>query len=100
MKYSDKLEKLRQEIDKIDNSLLKLLKKRFLLSKKVAKCKLQEKLPLYQSTRWQSMLKDRKSWAAKKKISMEFTNKLFKFIHQESLTIQKKIAQGKKHEQK
>ena len=96
MKYSTKLERLRQEIDKIDSGLLTLLKNRFLLSKKVAKCKLKEKLPLYQSSRWQIMLDDRKKWAAKKKLSDNFTNKLFKLIHQESLSIQKKIAQGKK----
>ncbi len=87
-KYKENLLEIRKEIDSIDHDILKLLKKRYALVLQVAKIKAKFNLPVYQKSRWISLLENRKMLARKMKLDPIFIEKIFKSIHRDSLNIQ------------
>lgn len=84
------LEKLRASIDKLDESLLTLLKERLLISKQIATIKHQHKLPVHQPSRENAALLHRLELAKHKSIEPTFIKELFSVIFAESKRIQNK----------
>ena len=86
--YERKLEKLRLEINKHDRELLGVLKKRFMIVKKIAKLKAQYKISILQKKRWKSIIEDRVRLGKKLRLDEKFTKKIMHLIHNESIRTQ------------
>ncbi len=85
------LDRLRLQIDSIDQQLIELLGKRFELSKKIAHFKKEQNLAPFQLTRWRGIIKSRKQQAEKVGINPQFVMQLLQSIHRESIAIQNAI---------
>tara|TARA_Y100001970_G_scaffold268839_1_gene360561 strand:- start:369 stop:659 length:291 start_codon:yes stop_codon:yes gene_type:complete len=72
-----KLNKLRNQLDKLDNSFIKLIKKRTNLVKKVLELK-NHKNQIVDKKRIKSILKNIRSKSIKNKIDPKITNKIWK----------------------
>ncbi|MDA9753146.1 chorismate mutase [Candidatus Pelagibacter sp.] len=72
-----KLSKIRFELDKLDNSLIKIIKKRTNLVKKVLKLK-NKKNQIIDQKRVQSILKNIKKKSIKNNIDPKITNRIWK----------------------
>jgi len=74
--YNEKLDKLRKKIDKVDNELLKIIKKRTNLVKKVIKSK-KFKKQIVDKIRIKNVLKNINELSKKKKIDTQLTRKIW-----------------------
>ena len=92
MIHKNKLSNIRCKIDRLDKKLTKILVKRFHYSPQVAKQKWQQGEALLQLKRLKSLLQQRKKWAEDLGLSLDFIEKIFYLIHDESLRIQKKAV--------
>ena len=72
-----KLSKIRKELDKLDDSLIKIIKKRTNLVKKVLAIK-DKKNQIVDQTRIKLILKNIKNKSIKNKIDPKITNKIWK----------------------
>ena len=72
-----KLSKIRFELDKLDNSLIKIIKKRTYLVKKVLKLK-NKKKQIVDQKRIQTILKNIKKKSIKNNIDPKITNRIWK----------------------
>ena len=72
-----KLKKIRIELDKLDNSFIKLIKKRTILVKKVLKLK-ERKNQIVDQKRIKSILRNIKKKSLKNKIDPRITNRIWK----------------------
>ena len=88
------LNNLRAQIDVIDNQLIEALGKRMKISDEIGKLKKQKNVSVFQSKRWNEILGKMVLEGEQKGLSEEFTLKLFKAIHQESINHQEKIING------
>tara|TARA_B100001057_G_scaffold492965_1_gene586478 strand:+ start:1726 stop:2016 length:291 start_codon:yes stop_codon:yes gene_type:complete len=73
----DKLKKIRNELDKLDNSLIKIIKKRTNLVKKVLTLK-ENKNQIIDKRRIESILKNIKNKSIKNNIDPMITNRIWK----------------------
>ena len=72
-----KLSKIRSQLDKLDNSLIKIIKKRTNLVKKVLKLK-ENKNQIVDQKRIQSILRNIKKKSLKNNIDPKITNRIWK----------------------
>ena len=72
-----KLSKIRKELDKLDNSLIKIIKKRTNLVKKVLAIK-EKKNQIVDQKRIKMILKNIKNKSLKQKIDPKITNRIWK----------------------
>jgi len=72
-----KLSKIRSELDKLDNSLIRIIKQRTALVKKVLKLK-KKKSEIIDKKRINSILKNIKKKSLKNNIDPKITNKIWK----------------------
>ena len=72
-----KLSKIRQELDKLDNTLIKIIKKRTILVKKVLTLK-ERKNQIVDQERIKLILRNIKKKSIKKNIDPKITNKIWK----------------------
>ncbi len=86
----DELVNLRKQIDSLDDKLLKILAERISVVKKIGKFKKKDSLPLLDKRRLNKMFKSILLKATLLNLSETFVRKLFNFIHEHSLEIQKK----------
>ncbi len=89
------LEKLRSEIDQMDSELLELLGKRMSVSDKMGIYKKENNLTIFQPQRYSKIMNERSKEGLTKGLSSEFTEKIFKSIHEESIRHQKNIMTEK-----
>ena len=78
------MDKLRKDIEKIDLEIIKLLNKRFQISKKIAEFKIKNQLNFKDKKREQQLIK---KYSFKLK-DEQFTRNIFKVIFQKSIRIQ------------
>lgn len=74
------LKKLRQQIDKLDSQLLKILARRFAVTKQVGKYKKKKNLNPLAQKREKEIFRKRKIWAKKLNLNPLLIEKLFKLI--------------------
>jgi len=86
-----KLEKLRLEIDVIDQEILEKLASRFNVIKDIGEEKKVNGITILQVERWNQILATRKDLADKLGLSEEFVSRLLQIIHKESIGNQIKI---------
>lgn len=92
--YNTSLNNLRAQIDVIDNQLIELLGKRMKVADGIGTLKKEKNVAVLQSKRWNEILGKMVLEGVEKGLSEEFTLKLFKAIHQESINHQEKIING------
>lgn len=89
--YSSKLSKLRTQIDEFDSKLLEILGSRMKISEAIGNLKKEKNVAILQNNRWNEILGRMILEGETKGLSEEFVLKLFKAIHQESITHQEKV---------
>lgn len=89
--YSQKMTKLRANIDVLDANLLELLGKRMKVADEIGQVKKDANVAILQNNRWNEILGKMILEGEKKGLTEEFVLKMFKAIHQESIGHQEKI---------
>lgn len=89
--YVAQLNKLRLQIDTIDEKLLEILGKRMQIAGKIGELKKEKNVAILQNKRWSEILDKMIADGSQKGLSAEFVLQLFKAIHQESINHQENI---------
>ena len=98
VKLKTKLEKLRLEIDAIDQEILEMLTARFRVINEIGEEKRINAITILQVERWNQILSTRNDLAEKLGLGKEFVSTLLEAIHKESIAIQTGIMNAKKVE--
>ena len=85
------MQKIRKQIDQIDQKILNLIAKRYSLALKLADQKKQNNLPIQDKKREEKILANIVKKAKKLSIAPEHVQKLFKQILKESRRVQKNV---------
>ncbi len=91
VEYHDKIEELRTIIDDLDTQSLNLIEKRMKIVSKIGRLKKLNNVTILKTARWNTLLKKNLNIGVKKGLSKEFICKMFKNIHQESISTQTSI---------
>ena len=92
--YNNRLAKYRIDIDEYDTKLLEILGKRMKIADKIGALKKEKNVAVLQNKRWNEILGKMILDGEEKGLSEEFILKIFKAIHQESISHQEKIING------
>jgi chorismate mutase len=85
------LEKLRSEINVIDDQLIEILSDRMLVSAKIGQAKKDKNVAVLQQNRWNSIIEKSLEKGTKLNLSTKFVEQIYKAIHQESIKKQEDI---------
>ncbi|MGM0647084.1 MAG: chorismate mutase [Bacteroidota bacterium] len=97
-RYSDRLSKLRLEVDKIDRELLEILARRMEIIREIGEYKRSRQITILQSDRFREMVRTRLNEADNFNLNKSFLLKLLQQIHQESIRQQQKIFNRKQEQ--
>jgi len=89
--YHAALEKLRQQINHLDDELMQILGQRMKISEKIGEYKKNNSITILQTNRWNSILERAFQKGDKLGLSKEFIVKYFDAVHMESINHQNKI---------
>lgn len=89
--YNQKMASLRVNIDEIDTKLLETLGKRMKISDQIGELKKEKNVAVLQNKRWNEILGKMILEGEQKGLSEEFILRIFKAIHQESISHQEKV---------
>jgi chorismate mutase len=89
--YHVALEKLRQQINHLDDELMQILSQRMKTAEKIGQYKRDNKITILQTNRWNEILERAFVKGEKLGLSKEFVTKYFDAVHMESINHQKKI---------
>ncbi len=89
--YKSKLDNYRSQIDVFDQNILETIAKRMKISNEIGSLKKTKNVAVLQNKRWKEVLEKMVIEGKEKDLSSEFTRKIFKAIHQESINHQEKI---------
>lgn len=96
---ADKLHTLREEIDLIDQGILRLVSQRFGFIDQIGEYKKENDLTILQLDRWKEILQTRSELARSLNIPEAFITKYLEFMHKESIKAQSSIMnKGKEDE--
>ena len=93
--YNQKMAALRTQIDEIDSKLIESLGKRMKIADKIGALKKEKNVAVLQNKRWNEILGKMVLEGEEKGLSEEFILKMFKAIHQESISHQEKVINHK-----
>lgn len=93
------LDRLRKEIDFVDDELLNLLANRMNIARSIGEYKKENNIMILQSNRWKDIQKKFTSRAENLDLSRNFISKVIKAIHDESIDQQEKINSTEPSEQ-
>ena len=88
------LQKLREEINIIDDELLTLLAQRMVVSDRIGEEKKKQNVAILQQERWNSIIDKSITKGEPLGLSKEFISKIYKLIHQESIMHQERVLKG------
>jgi chorismate mutase len=91
IKFKNKLEQLREEIDFLDNELIDLLARRMAVSKKIGAFKKSNNVTILQIRRWKKILQTQTKHGKIVGFDNEFIRSLFNLIHDESIKVQTSV---------
>lgn len=94
--FTGMLEKLRAAIDLVDIELLNLLRRRMNIVEEIGQHKKTHNISVYQVKRWNTIVNERLTTAAKLGLRDEFINKLLRLVHDESIQLQHDIMKNTK----
>jgi chorismate mutase len=89
--YHVALEKLRQQINQLDDELMQILGQRMKVSEKIGQYKKDNNITILQTNRWNAILERAFQKGDKLGLSKEFITKYFDAVHMESINHQNKI---------
>jgi len=92
--FNSKMAKLRTKIDDADTKLLEILGKRMQVADEIGALKKEKNVAILQNKRWNEILDKMISEGSTKGLTEDFVLKIFKAIHQESITHQEKVMNG------
>ena len=87
----DELDRLRQDIDHIDDELINLLGNRMKISREIGAYKKENNITILQQKRWNDIVERCKRVAQRSELSEEFVMKFFNSVHVESIDHQEKV---------
>lgn len=85
------LDKLREQINHIDDELMQLISQRMNIAEKIGEYKKNNNVTIFQQSRWNEVLQKALGKASKVGLSEEFTTRYMDAIHMESINRQNKI---------
>ena len=89
--FHQALERLRQQINHLDDELMQILGQRMKVSENTAQYKKENNITILQTNRWNEILNRATQRAEKLGLSKEFITKYFDAVHMESISHQTKI---------
>lgn len=92
--FNAKIQALRTEIDFADTKLIELLGKRMSVADQIGALKKEKNIAVLQTKRWNEILRKMIVEGKDKGLSEEFIMRLFKAVHQESISHQEKVIRG------
>jgi chorismate mutase len=93
--FSNKLEELRQKIDRIDKELIQVLGKRMSIVHEMGEYKRDHNITILQIERWRNIINSRLIIADKQGLERDFLLKLLQLVHNESIRMQTEILNQK-----
>lgn len=88
------LEKLRQQINQLDDELMQLLSQRMKVAEKIGQYKKENNITILQTKRWNEILERACKKGDKAGLSREFVTKYLDAVHMESINHQNKVFNG------
>lgn len=85
------IDDLRQQIDELDDELLKLLGRRMTVAERIGEYKKRNNIAILQTSRWNEILDQVMGKATAQGLSKDFVDTLLRAIHQESIDRQEKV---------
>ena len=95
IEFETRLEKLRSEIDKLDEELIDILARRMLIVDEIGKYKKQNNITILQLKRWSEIIRDRVNAGVNLGLSRNFLLKLLETLHEESIQRQTDVMNRK-----
>lgn len=89
--YHAALEKLRQQINQLDDELMQILSQRMKIAEQIGKYKKENNITILQTSRWNEIIERATAKGDKIGLSKEFITKYFDAVHMESINHQKKV---------
>ena len=89
--YHAALDKLRNQINHLDDELMQILSQRMKVAEKIAEYKKENNITILQTNRWNEILNRACTRAEKLGLSREFITKYFDAVHMESISHQTKV---------
>jgi len=89
--YHAAMEKMRQQINQLDDELLQILGQRMKVADKIGQYKKENNITILQTNRWNAILERAYAKGEKLGLSKEFITKYFDAVHMESINHQNKI---------
>ncbi len=88
------LERLRQEIDNIDDEMMQLLSRRMKLAEQIGRHKKDNNVTILQAARWNQILERALRKSEEAGLSKEFVTRFFEAVHEESIHHQEMVPDG------
>lgn len=95
VEFTNKLNRMRNMIDEVDDELINLLAKRLQIIEEMALYKKDQNITVFQLERWQEILRTRSQWAEKLGISRHHIEKICQILHEESIRVQNEAINKK-----
>jgi chorismate mutase len=96
--FENRLEKLRSEIDKLDEELVDILARRMNIVEEIGKYKKENNITILQLKRWSYIIRDRVYGGVKLGLDRDFILKLLEVVHEESIRRQTDVMNmGESH---
>ncbi|RYY56241.1 MAG: 3-deoxy-7-phosphoheptulonate synthase [Chitinophagaceae bacterium] len=89
--YHAALEKLRQQINHLDDELMQILSRRMKIAEEIGTYKKENNITILQTNRWNEIIEKAFAKGEKNGLSKEFITKYFDAVHMESINHQKKV---------
>ncbi len=89
--YHAALEKLRQQINHLDDELMQIIGQRMKIAESIGQYKKDNNITILQTNRWNEILERAYREGERKGLSKEFITKYFDAVHMESINHQKKV---------
>jgi chorismate mutase len=94
LEFHATLEKLRQQINQLDDELMLLLSERMKVAEKIGQYKKENNITILQTRRWNEILERACKKGDKMGLSREFVTKYLDAVHMESINRQNKVFNG------
>ena len=88
------MEKLRQQINQLDDELMQILSQRMKIADQIGAYKKENNITILQTNRWNEILERAYQKGSALNLSREFMTKYFDAVHMESITHQNKVMDG------
>lgn len=92
--FNEHMMRLRTKIDELDSKLIQTLGKRMRIADEIGSLKKENNVAVLQSQRWKEILEKMMTEGTTEQLTDEFILKLFRAIHQESISHQEKVING------